>query len=768
MNHPRTGFFSLIASSVVASVLVAPSSVVAQQSANIVAVNPVAVSSAKSGAVPSLVSYSGILKDAAGKAITGVTGVTFLLYKDSEGGAPLWMETQSVTPDKLGRYAVQLGSTTSAGLPSEVFMTGEARWLGVQLAGEAEQPRVLLVAVPYAMKAGDAATIGGLPPSAFVLAAPVNGVNDAASAPAATSTSNSTPPPPASNVTTTGGTVNTIPLFTTATNVQNSILTQTAATAVNVGGKLNHPATGTATKTAGKNSQPDNFVASAFNSGTSTAVPQTFQLQAEPAGNNTATASGTLNVLYASGTATPAETGLKIGHTGLITFATGQTFPGAGTITGITTAAGSGLAGGGTTGTLSLKLLSTCAANQILKWSGTAWACAADANSGGTVKSVALAAPSSDFVVTGSPVTTTGTLNLAWNIAPTSANTANAIVKRDASGEIMIGALFATGVSASNASPSATTIYGGATSATGAAWGVEGDTSSSASDAFGVFGHAGSGSGNPIGVYGQAASTLGIGMFGQNGTFSGTGSAASSAGYAGGVWGDGGQTVGEAGVIATVDEGTSGDFYSNGSSHYGVWIQNLSTAPSWIAGYGPSLGGLTAYCYVDNGGNINCTGAKNAVVPVDGGKRTVAMSAIEAPQNWFEDAGSAQLVNGAAVVRFDPDFIQTVNTEMDYKVFPVPNGDCKGLYVTNKTATSFEVRELGGGTSSVAFDYRIMALRRKYENVRFADHTRDMEPMKLMQERARAAAARPRPQQGPVKKPGLAQMSAAPRVQSVR
>jgi hypothetical protein len=129
------------------------------------------------------------------------------------------------------------------------------------------------------------------------------------------------------------------------------------------------------------------------------------------------------------------------------------------------------------------------------------------------------------------------------------------------------------------------------------------------------------------------------------------------------------------------------------------------------------------------------------VVPVDGGKRTVAMSAIEAPQNWFEDAGSAQLVNGAAVVRFDPDFIQTVNTEMDYKVFPVPNGDCKGLYVTNKTATSFEVRELGGGTSSVAFDYRIMALRRKYENVRFADHTRDLDGHYKMMERMKAGAA---------------------------
>ena len=36
---------------------------------------------------------------------------------------------------------------------------------GVQVT----QPRVLLVSVPYALKAGDAATLGGLPASAFVL-----------------------------------------------------------------------------------------------------------------------------------------------------------------------------------------------------------------------------------------------------------------------------------------------------------------------------------------------------------------------------------------------------------------------------------------------------------------------------------------------------------------------------------------------------------------------------------------------------------------------
>ena len=49
---------------------------------------------------------------------------------------------------------------------------------------------------------------------------------------------------------------------------------------------------------------------------------------------------------------------------------------GGGTITGVTTSSGSGLTGGGTSGTLSLSLTNACAANQILQWSGSAWACA--------------------------------------------------------------------------------------------------------------------------------------------------------------------------------------------------------------------------------------------------------------------------------------------------------------------------------------------------------------------------------------------------------
>jgi len=50
----------------------------------------------RAGAVPSLIKYSGVLQDATGAPITVLSGVTFLIYEDEQGGAPLWMETQNV------------------------------------------------------------------------------------------------------------------------------------------------------------------------------------------------------------------------------------------------------------------------------------------------------------------------------------------------------------------------------------------------------------------------------------------------------------------------------------------------------------------------------------------------------------------------------------------------------------------------------------------------------------------------------------------------
>jgi hypothetical protein len=361
-----------------------------------------------SGAVPGLINYSGVLKDLNGKAITGLTGVTFLLYKDEQGDSPLWIETQNITPDRSGHYIVTLGSTKVDASLADSFASGEARWLGVQIAGQPEQPRVLLVAVPYALKAGDAQTIGGLPASAFMLAS--GNKAPAASANGGTTSTSSTAKTSAPvNPNVTGkGVVNFIPMWDAATDIVDSAIFQKSGL-VGIG-------------TTGPAAMLDVNGKGAFRD-TLTLVPKSPD-----------------NSLAINGTA------FKIDSTGKVTFISSQTFPGAGTITGITTASGSGLSGGGTSGTLSLKVpaagitnamlqnskvtlnansaggitapgamslgstytigLKACAANQVLQYNGTTWNCAGVGT--GTVTSVG-----SGTGLTGGPITGSGTLSIA-------------------------------------------------------------------------------------------------------------------------------------------------------------------------------------------------------------------------------------------------------------------------------------------------------------------------------------------------------------------
>ncbi len=151
--------------------------------------------------VPNLIRYGGALRDAQGAPFSSsAVGVTFAIYNQQDGGAPVWMETQTVTLDAGGNYGVLLGSTTAAGLPADLFSQQEQRWLGVQVQGQSEEPRVLLVSVPYAFKAHEAETLGGKSVSDFVLA------SGASSSPNGT-TSNQASSSPAKNpstVTTTG------------------------------------------------------------------------------------------------------------------------------------------------------------------------------------------------------------------------------------------------------------------------------------------------------------------------------------------------------------------------------------------------------------------------------------------------------------------------------------------------------------------------------------------------------------------------------------
>lgn len=68
------------------------------------------------------------------------------------------------------------------------------------------------------------------------------------------------------------------------------------------------------------------------------------------------------------------------------------------------------------------------------------------------------------------------------------------------------------------------------------------------------------------------------------------------------------------------------------------------------------------------------------------------------------------MAGGRALVDLDPDYAAVVRTE-DYHVFLTPEGDSRGLYVTNKRPSGFEVREQQGGTGTLTFSYRVVARR---------------------------------------------------------
>jgi len=385
---------------------------------------------ASAPSVPPLIQFSNIATDEGGNSMSGAVSITFSLYNSQQGSEPLWTETHhNVQLDPTGHYSVQLGITQPNGVPAALFATGEARWLGVQLAEQPEQPRVLLLSVPYALKAGDAATIGGLPPSAFVLAAP--GAAPGASLPA-TFVAAPADAPPATTVTGSGS-ANYIPLWTTTSNIADSVLFQTGTgSTANIGintttpantldvngtatirGSLSLPTKGTATATAGFNSQPITLAASAFNSSTGKAANQTFQWLAQPAGNDTSSPSGTLNLLFAEGRASAAQTGFHIASNGQVTFATGQTFPGtgSGTITGVT--AGADLTGGGTSGSVTLNLdttkvpqlatANTFTANQTVNANVTATNVTATGTVTGTTVTGAVVNATSSFDLGGIP-----------------------------------------------------------------------------------------------------------------------------------------------------------------------------------------------------------------------------------------------------------------------------------------------------------------------------------------------------------------------------
>ncbi len=285
---------------------------------------------------------------------------------------------------------------------------------------------------------------------------------------------------------------------------------------------------------------------------------------------------------------------------------------------------------------------------------------------------------------------------------------------------IHIGAAGGYGVQGQSSGTTALGVFGIVTNAAGTGAGVQGQT---AGNGVGVAGFSTGAATTGLGVYGQAANSLGIGGFFYNTHASGTGIAA------------GGNNIATAYYLTA---GSGGAFTAR---DYGVYA----------FAYGGAAGGVTAGGYfrdsisvaIDYWARVACRNAgidqkiigsgANSTVVNGLDNKEVVMFSTEAPEILFEDYGKAQLVNGYAKITLDPIFSKniTVNEKHELRVFIQLEGDCNGVYVTNKTKNGFEVKELANGNSNVSFSYHVVAnradrysngqLSSKFEDIRFPE-----------------------------------------------
>jgi len=690
-------------------------------------------------AAPRLVKFSGVLLDVAGKPLGGELEVTFALYKQEADEEPLWTETQRVQADERGGYTVLLGATQTAGMPAELFRSDEARWLGIQVQGQEQRPRTVLVSVPYALKAVDAEKLGGKSLADFVLSEslgdqvrrvmegqtiianqatptgtlqPGQAKANSTMSPQATSPGPKFPPSTFSGTTTDQivlvtqsgsgvGLVATSPNSAGSIGVSqccNGVYGQTQATQVAAGGF------GVLGEAVGANGVGTGVGGVA--DGTSGPTTGVFGRSVSP-----------------QGTGVLGSNNSSIGGTGVAGFANATSGFGNGVLgqTASTTQYAAGVVG-----------FATASTGGVFGVSGTS-----DSNSGTGVNGYASSTTGPTIGVGGFANSNQGSGVLAYESSPTGQVYGVWGGTSSTSGAGVAGFNFGSsgytnGVYGQSSSPSGNGVSGNALAISGFANGVYGQTAST--DAAGVSGLASAPTGYTAGVVGQSNSSSGSGLAGYERATSGV-----TAGVIGQVF----SPQGIAGVFSNVPG-------------QGLILQGLS---------GNSF---TQVFSVDTNGNLQISGnliiggTKSSTAKLQDG-REVALYAVESPENWFEDFGSAELSNGVAWVALDSSFAQTVNAAVNYHVFLTANGDSNGLYVARKTAAGFEIREHGGGTSNVAFDYRIVARRRGYEAIRLlqvperknlealhphlkmATNLANVEPVKVIPPAIPAQAIRPAP-----------------------
>lgn len=133
--------------------------------------------------------------------------------------------------------------------------------------------------------------------------------------------------------------------------------------------------------------------------------------------------------------------------------------------------------------------------------------------------------------------------------------------------------------------------------------------------------------------------------------------------------------------------------------------------------FGTNVATTHVYTYLagNSGGSIYgliSNGTKSTVVKDAAGENRL-LFCTEAPEVLFQDFGTGELKDGTAHIDLEGLLTKVIRVDAKHpmKVFIQLEGECNGVYVTNKSAKGFDVKELQGGKSNVPFTWQIVASR---------------------------------------------------------
>ena len=101
-------------------------------------------------------------------------------------------------------------------------------------------------------------------------------------------------------------------------------------------------------------------------------------------------------------------------------------------------------------------------------------------------------------------------------------------------------------------------------------------------------------------------------------------------------------------------------------------------------------------------------------------------ASLEGPEAGAYERGTAQLVNGEALVPFSDHYTLVISEDgMTVMLSPL-SAESLGLAVIEKTTEGFKVKELYGGTGNYSFDWEVKGVRKGFEDYKVIREKKDM------------------------------------------